>query len=410
MSDNVFDIDSTPPVPPNVNPIKSPTIMLSQVISGFKTADAASILINGSSIGIAYPTLTAWTYNAALSKGINTFSVKARDAAGNDSSAAVATVEVRDSTFTNGDSGSSVAVPVGATSEEVNYMNFSWVDLPGLNPRGTLALERAVQVTSNVNLFLSPISITLPKPSGASHPRLFIWDSVRSKWLAIPVKSSTSSSLTFDSDRLGIFVILDLVDFEGPVIGDVKINGRCVSPGDSIISKPSLTLNVTDNYGIDASQMFISMDGSAPKTLSQGASKAMRTGVLISASYTFSDGEELSLGNHTFKIMAADEVANVSTWETTVYVVGASIPNLLLYPNPCRAGSSITLEATEDITIRIYDISGALVWSGQSVLGTWKVTWSTVNSAGSSVVPGIYLYVVTSNSGGKQSGKIAIIR
>ena len=410
ISDNIFEIDSTPPILPSVNPVKTPTVLLSQILSGNRPADAVSVLVNGSSGGATYPTSTTWTYNTTLPKGVNTFRVIARDAAGNDSPAAVATVEVRDSTFTDSDSASSVTVPVGATSEEVNHMNFARLDLPGANPRGTLSLEQAFQITSNVSSFLSPISITLPKPSGASHPRPFIWDSTGNKWLAIPAKSSTGSSLTFDSNQLGIFVVFDLVDFEGPVIGDVKVNGRNMSSGDSIISKPSITLSVTDNYGLDASQMFISMDGSVSKSLAQETGKAMQAGAPITASYAFSNNEELSLGDHIFKIMAADEVGNVATREITLCVVGASIPNLLLYPNPCRAGGAVTFEASEDITVRIYDISGALVWSGQSVPGTWKVIWATVNSSGSSVAPGIYLYVITTNSGGKQSGKIAIIR
>jgi len=413
LSDGTFEIDSTPPSPPTVNPVRSPTLLLSQVISGTKTTDAVSILINGSSRGVAHPTSTTWTYNASLSKGINTFNIKARDAAGNDSSAVVATIEVRDLTFPDTDTGGSVTVPAGAASEEVDNINFEWVDLPGANPRGTLALERAIEITSNVNSFLSPISITLPKPSGAFHPRAFIWDSTRSKWLAVPIRNSTDTSLIIDSDCLGIFVVLDLVDFEKPTVADFKVNGRSVSSGDSIISKPSLSFVINDNYGVDSSQTFISVDGSSSKALSQGASEAMQVGTSVPFTYTFSDTEKLSPGNHTFKIMAADEVGNVSTWEATLYVLGDSTTKLVVYPNPCKVGGMVTFEAVglgEDITVRVYDISGTLVWSGKSASNSWKVTWDTKNSNGNSVVPGVYLYVVTTNSGGKQSGKLAIIR
>ena len=410
LSHAVFGIDSTPPLAPAIDPVKSPTLLLSQTITGGKPADAGAVLINGSSSGVVYPTSISWSYNAVLAKGVNTFKAVACDAVSNDSSIVTAVIEVKDAVFVDPNGSGSVTVAVGAVSEEVNQMNFARLDLPGANPRGTLSLEQAFQITSNVSSFLNPISITLPKPSGASQPRPFIWDSTGNKWLAIPAKSSAGSSLTFDSNQLGIFVVFDLVDFEGPVIGDVKVNGRNMSSGDSIISKPSITLSVTDNYGLDASQMFISMDGSVSKSLAQETGKAMQAGAPITASYSFSNSEELSLGDHIFKIMAADEVGNVATREITLCVVGASIPNLLLYPNPCRAGGAVTFEASEDITVRIYDISGALVWSGQSVPGTWKVIWATVNSSGSSVAPGIYLYVITTNSGGKQSGKIAIIR
>jgi flagellar hook assembly protein FlgD len=60
--------------------------------------------------------------------------------------------------------------------------------------------------------------------------------------------------------------------------------------------------------------------------------------------------------------------------------------------------------------VYIYDISGDLVWTGQNTAGSASLTWKVVNSAGNQLVPGVYLYVVTTASGGKQSGKIAIVR
>lgn len=409
VSANAFEIDSTPPVQPKINPVKTPTVLLNQALSGTKTTDASSILVNGLTTGAVYPTTTTWTYHAILCKGVNIFSVKARDAAGNDSAAVVATIEAKDAIFTDTEECSAVTVPIGASSEEVNYVKFERVDLPGPNPRGSLALEKAIKITSNISSFMAPVTITLLRPASASHPRVFIWDASSSKWAAMTIKNPAASLVTFDSSRLGIFAVVDIIDFIGPVFEDVKINGRSITSGDSIISKPSMALNISDNYGVDDSQTYLSIDGGQVKSLLSG-DKSLGTGMSVPITYTFPNAEELSLGNHTFKIMTADEVGNASTWETTLCVVGESIPNLLVYPNPCKMYGSLIFEASDDIKVRIYDISGAFVWSGQSVPGTWKVSWDTKNSAGKSVVPAVYLYVVTSNSGGKQSGKIAIIR
>ncbi|MBU0672234.1 MAG: T9SS type A sorting domain-containing protein, partial [Candidatus Margulisbacteria bacterium] len=409
LSDSVFEIDSTPPDPPTIDPVKSPTVLLSQGISGTKTFDAAIILINGHSENVNYPSLTAWSASVSLFKGINTLEVVAYDTAGNSSEAAEATIEVKDLNFTATDEEISVTVPAGAPSEEVEYMDFARVALPGVNPAGSLALEQAIQITSNVNSFSSPIEITFPIPPGASHPRSFIWDPAGNKWTVLPLKSSTASSITFGSDQLGVFAVFEVIDFNGPTVDNVKIGGRNVSSGDSIISKPSLTLDISDNYAVDASQMFISVDGAAPKSLS--GSKASQTSASIS--YTFSDSDKLSLGDHTFKITAADEVGNTSIWETTLYVVGDSISGLLIYPNPYTLGNANCIKIdglTEDVHVRIYDIAGDLVWSGQNMPGSASLTWDANNSSGNQVAPGIYFYVAVTDSGGKQSGKIAIIR
>jgi hypothetical protein len=111
--------------------------------------------------------------------------------------------------------------------------------------------------------------------------------------------------------------------------------------------------------------------------------------------------------------MTADEVGNTSSCEATLFVVGDSIPGLIIFPNPYKLGAAGGIKfdgLTEDIKVHIYDIAGDLVWTGQNTPGSASLTWNSQNSGGNQVAPGVYLYVVTANSGGKASGKIAVIR
>jgi hypothetical protein len=308
--------------------------------------------------------------------------------------------------------GARVIFPEGATAQPVSTVNFSNIDLPESPPAGAVSRGGAIGISSSISNLLKSVEISLSIPEGVSNPRAYIYDEGTGKWSYKDLKSIgwADGKVSFKSDKLGTFAVFDIVDSSGPSITEIKINGRFINNLDSIISKPNLTVNVIDNYGVDASAIYLSVDGSAPKTFSISSLKASAVVEAVTGSYLFSETEKLPAGSRSFKITAADEVGNMSTWETTLHVLGDSVPNLVLYPNPCKADDSVTFEASEDITVRLYDISGALVWSGQSASGTWKVTWNTVNSTGSSVASGVYLYVVTSNSGGKQSGKLAIIR
>ncbi|MBI5103055.1 MAG: hypothetical protein HZB33_14665 [Nitrospirae bacterium] len=91
----VFAVDTSAPPAPVINPVISPTNQQTQVISGTKTEDAVSIFFSASVRveRIYYPTSTTWSATVSgLTEGQNTFTVYARDAAGNTSAAAEAVI------------------------------------------------------------------------------------------------------------------------------------------------------------------------------------------------------------------------------------------------------------------------------------------------------------------------------
>lgn len=299
------------------------------------------------------------------------------------------------------------------SSSGVEWVQFERVEIPEEPMAGAEALEKALKISSNISELSEMFEIYMPAPSGADNLRVFRWDSEENKWIDMSAVQ-LGDTLIFESNCFGTFAVFEIVDFEEPRVDNLKINGRSVSDGDSINSKPTLQLDILDNYGVDASQTFVSVDGTEPKSLSGSQIEAAQTGSSISLSYTFSESEKLSLGDHTFKISAADEVGNTSVvWEATLHVVGDSISGLLIYPNPYKLGDPDYMKfdgLTEDIRVRIYDIAGDLVWSGQNTPGATSLTWNVTNSAGNQIAPGVYFYIAASNSGGKQSGRIAIIR
>ncbi|MBI5699333.1 hypothetical protein HZC35_03360 [Candidatus Saganbacteria bacterium] len=412
ISDAVFSIDSTPPNPPtiNISTIKTPTLINYQTIGGSRTTDSANIVANGSSDRVSLPTSTTWTVQVTLVKGRNNVAIKAVDSVGNESSPEVVIIEGADRTFTDSVSGASVAIPFGAPTVEVESVNFDRIDLLIPPPRGANSTGKAFKIISIVDAFSLPVGITLPKPSGISNLRCYTWNSAN-RWNRNSIKEEDDNSFAFDSNILGTYTIFEIVDFNPPNIGDIKIDGRLVSAGDSIKNLPVLTVNISDDYGMDLSSNLFSVDGGVDKSLN--ANQAQSVGASVTGSYAFSEAEKLSLGYHTFKIMAADEVGNTASCEATLFVIGDSIPGLIIYPNPFKLGAAGGIKfdgLTEDIRVRIYDIAGDLVWSGQNAPGSASLTWTAVNSSGAQVVPGVYLYVVTANSGGKASGKIAVIR
>src|SRR5574341_208953 len=87
---DAFVLDTTAPPAPGLDPVTTPTNNRNQVLRGTKEAGSA-IFINGSQ-RVSADANTTWSYNYPLSEGQNNLSIIARDAAGNDSIGATATI------------------------------------------------------------------------------------------------------------------------------------------------------------------------------------------------------------------------------------------------------------------------------------------------------------------------------
>jgi hypothetical protein len=94
-------------------------------------------------------------------------------------------------------------------------------------------------------------------------------------------------------------------------------------------------------------------------------------------------------------------------------------------PNPFRTGGSrLTTEnyhnfpdekvrfvnVPADCTIRVYTVSGDLVWEREHSSNEGNIEWDGKNRGGQDVTSGVYIYSVKDNGGGQSFGKLIVIR
>lgn len=72
-------------LPPTIDSQPSDTYQTLISLSGTKMAELTGIFVNGSTVGVAYPTSTTWQYPALLSIGANIFTINGRDSSGSTS-------------------------------------------------------------------------------------------------------------------------------------------------------------------------------------------------------------------------------------------------------------------------------------------------------------------------------------
>lgn len=107
--------DTTPPSTPVINSVVTPTNSTTQTLSGDKEADS-SILIDGTEV-VALDANTTWNFSVNLTtEGDNIFSITSKDAAGNESTAATATI-VLDTTAPTVPVVNAVTSPTNATTQ-----------------------------------------------------------------------------------------------------------------------------------------------------------------------------------------------------------------------------------------------------------------------------------------------------
>ena len=83
------------------------------------------------------------------------------------------------------------------------------------------------------------------------------------------------------------------------------------------------------------------------------------------------------------------------------------------YPNPCsiRKGCSsvIFTKITISAELKIYTVSGELVWSRKKNNSDPTITWNLKNEQGSEAASGLYVYYVKTGNSSKK-GKLILIR
>ncbi|MBU0573683.1 MAG: S8 family serine peptidase [Candidatus Margulisbacteria bacterium] len=402
-------VSSPRPPAPTVEEIPHYSMTTSMVLRGSRS-DGLTIQVNSSSSGVEYPTDGTWKRTVEIKEGYNSFSIKTVDPAGTASLSVSGHTHGEDKTFYDSEYEAFVVIPFGVSPVELATVNFSNVSSPSDLPPGVANLDIYYRINSEVNEFSSNIDICLP--SDYEGDGVLFWDAENSEWQMIESGTGAYGSRLFEYNRFGTFAVVKIEDTEGPNVSDFMVDGRTAASGASIKNMPEISFVVDDEYSLDLGASHFEIDSGEPKSLSSLAVKTADS-KSVRAVFALDDANKLSDGNHTIKIVAVDGVGNETVWETQLYVVGASIPGMHIYPNPVQiaSGANVYFDGlTEDVTVRIYDISGNLVWKSRNNPGSSSLAWPVINSSGRSVVPGIYLYVVITDSGGKRSGKIAVIR
>lgn len=125
------------------------------------------------------------------------------------------------------------------------------------------------------------------------------------------------------------------------------------------------------------------------------------------ASYVDAFGRTQTLTSNTV-------VVTVTSAEASPVSSNASLSNVRVYPNPWRKDHHaskpyVVIDGLPNTTsVKIFTLSGQLAKD----LGTVdsRVQWELDNDRGDRVASGIYLYLISTPDGSKQTGKIVIIR
>ncbi len=90
------------------------------------------------------------------------------------------------------------------------------------------------------------------------------------------------------------------------------------------------------------------------------------------------------------------------------------LKSVVVYPNPFRprvARDNVLkfIGLTDDVDVKIYTISGDLVWGRHFRYSGGGVSWDGRNSQGKEVASGLYVYQVTNGDGEKFTGRISVV-
>jgi len=126
---------------------------------------------------------------------------------------------------------------------------------------------------------------------------------------------------------------------------------------------------------------------------------------------------ELEWGLHKMEITAIDRAGNTSVFSSDFLTRDIfQFISVRTYPNPASENVNIDFKLTRsaDVTLRIYTVSGELVYdSKKDNIARSVFLWECRNTAGSKIASGIYFYVIEAKIYQTiihKNGKIAIIR
>ncbi|MEW6413346.1 MAG: type IX secretion system sortase PorU [Candidatus Zixiibacteriota bacterium] len=222
--------------------------------------------------------------------------------------------------------------------------------------------------------------------------------------------------------------IASLVDSAGPVIEVAFVGRSNFASGDYIRADDRMQVTITDSSGINLTGALghgitLEVDYRSENVVNltsmfEANQDDYTTGSLI---YQL---DELSSGDHHFKIKAWDNANNSSNYEfdAEVYAVEElAIRDLLNYPNPMRESTRFSFyltEAVERFSLEIFTLSGRRIKSFERYSLTPgyydDIEWYGQDNDGSRVATEVYIYKATAHpaNGGEKVetfGKLVVV-
>lgn len=147
-----------------------------------------------------------------------------------------------------------------------------------------------------------------------------------------------------------------------------------------------------------------------------GLPSSMAVGQTIVCTLAIVIPEDAPEGTHSgfVTIEGVDSIGTpvMETFNVVVYgpIPRGSLDSLRVVPIPFKPHANLGHDRihfqgiTQNTTVRVYDLSGMLVWSETETDGDGHIAWDA------DVASGIYMYLVTTSDGEAKKGKLSIIR
>lgn len=227
------------------------------------------------------------------------------------------------------------------------------------------------------------------------NPRIYTWNDQRQQWIYCASEMDTiqnyiSAEVAANTHLFGIFTISDVTP---PGIG-ITINDQQFVDGDYVSSKPTISMTIEDESGIDLTNypLLLTLNDQPVDTSSWVSSSNQHSNELILLTYRPS----LTSGEYRLKIEAYDIAGNRGEANLNFIVSGHfSLQAIANHPNPFANETIIAYtltEEAEEVKIRIYTVSGRLIrtFDFMNEMGYVEHVWDGRDEHGDEVANGVY--------------------
>jgi len=271
--------------------------------------------------------------------------------------------------------------------------------------RGLRLIGPVCQITSSGDLSDLRFLLSFPVPLNVPTTAVFRWDEREQTWVPMDAefdpKSDRLKTVIFISgptSDLGRYALME--DGTPPII-------RMIHPQEGgEVSKNNflVTAEVVDE-GSGVADVRVEVDG-----LTKPSKFDSKSGRLV-----YLPGD-LKGGMHDILITARDRAGNMASLESSFFVgkFFGFAADPIVYPNPSSGDVFIRfmLTRSSDVTLRIYTPAGDLLYTDRiSGVIEGRFRWNRRNQFGKEVTPGVYLFSIEAERGGKKlirRGKIVL--